>query len=370
MLAQELLWNSNEQAPALRMAHKGGEFMAQLSTRGLLASAAASALLLAAPAGVRAEPISLSQSVSVPGGPTLSGNLHGDLSGDVLTLNASAPKSDVTIDASHIVGPLPPMAEDDTVFDGLGIRIVAHLDVTPSVTVPAWQFGLGGTMDFGAGTANLTVDLLAAVIANVTAAPTVHFSGSVDPGLGPIQHAAAQALLSSALAALNAPDVEVDIASSAAWTSIVPGPASAALTQDGSGTTVDLGLTSALLAGLIESNVTITAPNVPDFLGAPFLGVIDEMSDRALHEAIVMAVMETLDEIDGSIDGLGLNCQTPAAGGRHRTGLTCNLSAAFSFTGGAPVASVPEPATLGAFGAGLAALAFARRRRRGPARRQ
>jgi hypothetical protein len=63
------------------------------------------AALFSAGATAQAAPITLTDSYSQNGN-TISGTLHGDWTGDVITLNNAAPKSTVTVDLAN-PAPIP-----------------------------------------------------------------------------------------------------------------------------------------------------------------------------------------------------------------------------------------------------------------------
>jgi PEP-CTERM motif len=321
----------------------------------MAAAALAAALIL--PGGASSAPVDLYGGSVSPDGGSISGTLHGNLSGNVLALNSTAPRSDLTIVPGSTPLSPPLITETFRLHTGVfGIEFPAvdlSLHLTPSthpnrpstITLLPWRFAVGGTMDFNAGTAGLTLTPGPDFFIHAQLAYETSYSAAILPGLGPLEQAAAEATRAAALAVLSLWKPEIDIDAHGWWTSVTPGAASAALIEDEPVMQIDLGLTDWHLVG--EIDVDVEVDSVPEFLSA-LEGTLENTIDDALRRAI--SGIHT-----GAPGGFEVDCHF---------NVTCDFSAQLSYFGEGAVAEVPEPAALGLLGSGLAALALARRRRK------
>jgi hypothetical protein len=295
------------------------------------------------------------------------GSLLGDLAGDVLTLNSTAPISQLFLDFSSNSETLPsPSARN--IFAGPGYDIFVSPRVTTTVTTTDWRFNVTGNMDFSDGTADITLgDPNSNRPLSFTNSASPFFYGTVDPDLGPVARVAAQAALNASLALLNAIDLHIEVDVEASFFTVVPGTASAALVQNGGVMQVDLDLTDYQLISAITVDTTVTYDTaLPPFLEPQFPNILENfVTDFLLAVMIGPALNSTLaDSIPRNLPGIELDFQVSSP---NSTGadLACDFSAELSYFGAGtgPVAAVPEPAAAGLFGAGLVALLLAGRRR-------
>ncbi len=262
------------------------------------------------------------------------------------------------MNGAQVVVPLNTVMSAAIINNSL-VTIVRHTTMTGAISLQPWLINVGGAIDFTAGTANLTSPSANPQIANMSAASTSSFTGSVKPGLNFAEQLLAQAYLAAALPLLNGPGVVTRESASAGWQQVTLGTASAAVTQTGSGAQLDLGLTSSKLKGRLISDVSFELGSaVLDFFGDTIesLVMVDEFYQVLLMDTLLAAV----EQFDQRTDGLDVACRV-ASGDNQQ--FECEFSLQVSLTGLPNVSDVPEPATLALFGAGLAGVALSRRRR-------
>jgi hypothetical protein len=330
----------------------------------LLSSAALLTAMLALPAAAPAAPLNLTQTINGPNGSSIVGELHGDLANNVLTLNPAAPLSGISFNLGSVSRALPTLTDKGRIHDNAFFSV--DLTTTSNITLAlsTWRLNAGGTVDFGAGTANLTLAPGAAkTIFTMTEATSLAFSGHISPGF---PEGAKQVALDAALALLNAADINLHATTSASWLGAIPGTASAAFSQNGGTAQVDLGLTSTLLYGIIDTNVTLDAAKIVDILGD--IANIDAFLRDLYVAPIFDGFVGLAEHLGEQIPGVDIDCgrATNATALLAGANIQCEISAQLSMVGPwdtPEVSAVPEPATLGMFGGGLAALALMRRRR-------
>lgn len=321
---------------------------------------AALAAILSWSTNAAAEPVAL---FAISGnGPFAS--LRGDLSGDILALNSTAPMSRLLVDFPSQSETLPAMP-NQLVYSALGANIFLRPNVTTTVTTNDWLFDMSGSMNFANGTANLAltpVQPFRPLSATVSASPV--FFGTIDSGLGPVAEALAQATLATNLALLNAVDLNLDVDVDGSF-SVVPGTASAALVQNGAVIQVDVGLHEWKVVGEIDVDTTVTYDTaLPSFLEPNFENILENFVTNFIAGLLTPTINDLVEGLlPTDLPNSQLQCTVERVS-LSRTDTECTLSTELSYFGIGQAVSVPEPVSSGVFGTGLAALLLARRRRR------
>lgn len=296
---------------------------------------------------------------------SVNGTLDGNLSGNVLTLNNAPPVSHVAIDVSGAAISAPSLPtfhyslNCGPVSNCFSISVVPNLE--PNLVIPTWNFGVGGTVDFNASTANLTIDPLApktVATLQLVSKPTFYVSSNI---LFDFQ-------VDTINAALNAVGNKITVDISSAWDSVTPGTANASMSQNGSDIQLDLGLTATTLNGHITiDDVNVAFTNTVATMLANFgISFFDLTVGNAVRNALSPQIVSEISALDFNEQGFQQDCT-----GHYYTGNTVDVSCVdavnFSYTGPLQPARVAEPGMLALFGLGSLALAAAavRRRRQG-----
>ena len=190
----------------------------------------AAGILASFPFSVEATPINLIDGAT-NGSVSVSGSLNGDFSGNVLTLNSSAPLSTLSIGVPAQTIPNVDFVLDSSncsvcgIFNNLSIEV--SFNPAP-IIFPTWNFNLSGQIDFNSLTGSLTGSPQGAgtmFTTGETFTPTLTAIGCQLPDLGCPDNAALQAVLDAA-------DPSVTYHASGTWTSDTLNLVGAALTTN------------------------------------------------------------------------------------------------------------------------------------------
>lgn len=320
-----------------------------------------------------AAPVSLAGGFTLPG-VSVSGTLNGDLAGNVLTLNSSAPLSAFAVQMSNSPLITIPSTKSVTVSCAVATNC---LIVTGSSSYQAapnfsqWGVNLAGTVDLGTGATNLAGSLQTpATIFSDGGVVTPTFTVTVDPSLGPIDKALAQPQASALQAALNASGTTATYTASGNWTADTFSVLSTGVNVNGSNVQLDLGVQNDL-SGVFTAAVDLSfSPTVDSLVGSGLETYFENNFSTDYTRKFQDYLSTSLDYSDPlftqdcqaattSVQPFAIDCTTLS-----------QISLPGTLPGAAPSAGIPEPATLAVFGLGLFCLGgMCRERARRRARR-
>lgn len=287
----------------------------------------------------------------------IEGNLHGDLDGGILTLNSSAPMSNLSVDlqGSHsIPSPTPTTNIIDCYLFNCYVTFYPNLSgtVIPSV----WDIGLGGDINLNTNTANLTASFLSSQIASASAVSYPAFG--VDVGsTSYLAHQAASAVQSD----LNDSGARIDLWAAGYWQSVDIGTVTATKNQVGSDIEVNINLGQTLLSGYLDYGLDLSfsnKSNVTYWLGTTFESDIESYLQSALGDEL-LSIGNNLDYNEG---GYNQQCSATSSSS-SRININCIISGNLTYTGRMAVTNVPEPGSNILFTAGLLVLVVVRIKR-------
>jgi hypothetical protein len=288
------------------------------------------------------------------------GELHGDLSGNVLTLNASAPTSTLSM---TVTTPIPPTPLPTYTQSVDCIVVTCNVTINPHASVllnlADWNFGVGGSLDLSAGTADLTATPLDVppVFATLSGTSTPTFGVDVDSTL--LQGAA-----DVARDQLNGAGAHLSLSATGYWQSIELGQGTVSSSQTGDDIVADLALASSLFTGYLDYNLNLSFENPSSITGLT-LGVFENQVEAQLRSSAQKLFINYISDLAYSEDGRSMDCAGQYAGSQ-RISVTCAVAGVYHYEGSMNSVSVPEPGTLGLMSLSLAAVGFsiyARRRR-------
>lgn len=294
-----------------------------------------------------AEPIDLNGSVSLGAG-SITGALHGNLTKNILTLNSSLPGSKISVNTAAS-GPLPPgilpesftytqnYSVDSPFGDSMSynVEFIITPHLTASLIVPTWHFGIRGNANLKTGTARLTAaPQPPSAIGSINAISKPTFSGRITTSLDPVAAALAQAALDATLVELNSSGSKLNLHLTGNWEKLSIGSATMVLTQTKPNIKIDLGLTSAILAGKFDYKVDLSfsssANNV--FKGSVFEEEIEGLIEDEIMNRLLNYVGHEFDrEGNGKFGMYRQDCSSRQLG-PTRIGTSCNINAQLALT--------------------------------------
>lgn len=304
-----------------------------------------------------AAPISLSGGFST-GEYSVSGELHGDLSGGVLTLNSTAPTSSLTIDLAD--PPTMPLSNENLGDHCPVYRCTVRMfpNGSTSITFPPWEFAMGGVVDFNAGTASLTADPTSPTAATDHTVMNPTFTVVADQDYGPINQALANAEAATIQAGLNNAGATLTVKGTGIWDTVDLGTIVAALQQGPDETTASLLFENSTFTWFYDFEVDVEfATSIVGLVGSAFEGKVEREAESALRGALVDLLSFSYSNEFGQLRCRQGRPQSSAT----RIEVVCETEMELALTGpglSAP-SQVDEPAGLGLLALGLALLGYA-----------
>lgn len=317
------------------------------------------AMFMAALGGATvAAPISLTGGVTLDGH-GISGALHGDLEGNMLTLNESAPTSSLTI---HIPDPadvpVDPRSDNGPFCLNFGCTVTLHPNGATDVNLPPWSFDMGGVVDFDAQTAALTAEPQGlGIFATDTTVLTPTFSVVADNVR--VGQAVADAAANTTSTILNFGTPTLSVNGMGTWSSIDLGVIGADLTQDGDEFLASLTMDGVEIRGIYSFGADLSFPNpIVDTVGD---AAFERIFENAINDALFSSYSAIFEQLIPVGEDLAVLCST-----NRRTAtslnLVCTADSTVELAGDAFLdqpPSIPAPATLGVFALGLLGIGFA-----------
>lgn len=294
-----------------------------------------------------AEPVDLNGSISLGPG-SITGTLHGNLTKNILTLNSSLPVSKISVNTAAS-GPLPPdilpesftytqnYSVDSTFGDSISYKV--EFVITPHLTskliVPAWHFGIRGNVNIKAGTARLTAaPQPPSAIGSINAVSKPTFSGRIITNLDPVAAAVAQTALDATLLELNSSGAKLNLHVTGSWEKLTIGSATMVLTQMKPNKRIDLGLTSAIIAGKFDYKVDLSFSSSTNnvFIGSVFEEEIEDLIEDEIMSRLLKYVDHEFDkEGIGEFGMYRQDCKSLQLG-RTCIGTSCSINVQLALT--------------------------------------
>lgn len=337
------------------------------NSRVVSAALCLAAILIGAANPGSAAPVSLAGGLSLPG-VSVSGTLNGNLAGNVVTLNSSAPLSAFAVQMSNtpLIAISPTTATMVLACPGVSNCLIvtgsSSYQATPNFS--QWGVNLTGTVDLGTGAANLAGSLRTpATIFTDSGVVTPTFTVTVNPNLGPVEKAAAQTTATALQAALNTSGTTAAYTASGNWTADNFSVLTSGVNVNGSNVQLDLGLQNDL-SGTFTAGVNLTfSPTVASLVGS---GLETYFESKFSSTYTTIFEQELSQGLDISDPQFTQDCQA-ATTGVQPVPIDCTAMVQTSLSGTLPgvfpTAGIAEPGTLTVFGLGLFCLGEMRRRR-------
>lgn len=323
-----------------------------------------------------ATPVSLTGSYNDGASNSISGNLQGNYSGNVLTLNGSSPANEIVVDLANPPNvSLPsPIFSSTVSWEGFTYTVKGYLNESYSLHLAPWPFQVGGNVEFDSGnplggTANLTAFPLSDYIGSFSGSATPTFTvtaAHIDSVVGQLAANAAGAVLRETL---NAANWHVLVDGAGYWDYVDLGPITLSSTQNAGSTDLGLSFSDITLGGSIGFNAGITFDNsIVNAVGQTFINQFRVSIDNGLMAGLDSGINNLGPLTQSSEFSTHCGAQTTYTHGNSNDyslwrGINCNVGASFSGTASdaAIATTIPEPSTVVLFSLGLAGVFLSRR---------
>lgn len=301
-------------------------------------------------------------------GSTVEGSLHGDLEGNILTLNDLPPRSDLSVDlADPPPIPLPSANSYGPFCGGFNCTITMHFNGNVTPTLEPWRFRMGGTVEFdpgnpGGGTANLTATPYMSTIGFLNAAITPSFTVAASQEYSLLTQPFANAAAVTAQAVLNAGNWTLSADGTGTWNQIDLGTISALMNEVGNMTEVDLSFEDIMMSGIFSYNRQLDFDNsIVDYFGDSLISLFRNKIDIALTDLMIELFDNNINDAAPELD---YNCSaTRRQDSTRAADVVCTLDQDFHFSIENARSVVSAPATGGLLALAIPALLMRRRRK-------